>query len=311
MDKTQFYIFDYMGNFAFFAQNPKSIESTGTVSLAEKAFGLKVRILQELQNAVYQAEELSALRAEIAARLERKMSPSPVKAQAAMLAEIRTPAFWTRATLPQIDRIRRDLRGLMQYLHEDIRTREINISDEIISAEVGMRLTKSTALDCYRERANRYVHEHEHHPLLTKLRNNIPLSAAEWEEMERIFWEEVGSAAEYVEMLRRKQTTDAARPPQDTLGTFVRSLTGLSEEAARAAFSEFLDTALYNEEQIALIHNIMEWVMKNGTMDVAELGKPINFGGAKIWEVFQGLEHTEKIRSILERIKKNAAWAAA
>jgi len=55
----------------------------------------------------------------------------------------------------------------------------------------------------------------------------------------------------------------------------------------------------------------MEWVMKNGTMKGAELGNAKNFGGAKIWEVFQGLEHTEKIRSILERIKKNAAWAAA
>ena len=47
--------------------------------------------------------------------------------------------------------------------------------------------------------------------------------------------------------------------------------------------------------------------MKNGTMKVAELGNAKNFGEAKIWEIFQGLEHTEKIRSILERIKKNAA----
>lgn len=405
-DKTQFYIFDYMGNFAFFAQNPKSIESAGTVSLAEKAFGLKVRILQELQNAAYQTKELSAFRAEIAAevhaaiaalnrerfevraqlaavdkyaapaaldaldtaaseeiitrlaplvpatsddesarrldvivyrmmlahaahetvayeraakmvqkiavRLERKMSIPPVKAQAAMLAEIRTPAFWTCATLPQIDHIRRDLRGLMQYLREDIRTREINISDEIISAEVGTRLTKNTALDGYRERANRYVHENEHHPLLTKLRNNIPLSAKEWEELERIFWEEVGSTAEYVDMLRREQTADAARPPQDTLGTFVRSLTGLSEEAARTAFSEFLDTALYNEEQIALIHNIMEWVMKNGTMEVAELGNAKNFGGAKIVEVFHGNTKTlQAIARVLSNIQTNATPTAA
>ena len=51
--------------------------------------------------------------------------------------------------------------------------------------------------------------------------------------------------------------------------------------------------------------------MKNGTMEIAELGNAKNFGGVKIWEVFQGLEHTEKIRSVLERIKKNAAWAAA
>ena len=248
---------------------------------------------------------------QIAARLAAKTAIPEVAAQTAMLAELRTSAFWQHADLPQLDRIRCDLRGLMQYLRAEIRTKEINISDEVISAEVGTRLTKSTALEGYYARANRYVQENAHHPLLTKLRNNIPLSKGEWEKLEQIFWEEVGSEREYVDMLRQKKAVDASRPPQDTLGTFIRSLTGLSEEAARTAFSEFLDTTLYNEEQIALIRQIMEWVMQNGTMDVAELGKPVNFGGAKFWEVFQGLTYTEKIRGILERIKKNAAWTAA
>ncbi len=77
---------------------------------------------------------------------------------------------------------------------------------------------------------------------------------------------------EYNTMMRRKQTADAARPPQDTLGTFVRSLTGLSEEAARAAFAEFLDTALYNEEQIAL--RVVVARMLLGQVDV-HIGAPI------------------------------------
>jgi len=109
-----------------------------------------------------------------------------------------------------------------------------------------------------------------------------------------------------------QRPADAARPPQDTLGTFVRSLTGLSEEAARAAFSEFLDTALYNEEQIALIHNIMEWVMKNGTMEIAELGNAKNFGGAKIVEVFHGNAKTlQAIARVLSNIQTNATPTAA
>ena len=68
-DKTVFYIFDYMGNFAFFSQNPKSMESTDTGSLAEKTFGLKVRIMQELQASAYQTEPFPAFRAALAAEV--------------------------------------------------------------------------------------------------------------------------------------------------------------------------------------------------------------------------------------------------
>ena len=401
-DKTMFYIFDYMGNFAFFSQNPKSIESTDTGSLAEKTFGLKVRILRELQAPEYQSVPLTDFRASlasevhdaiaalnkgrfevrahlstvekyaepaaldaldigsseeiiahlaplipavrddesarrldvilyrmmharaahetpayersvkmvqgIAARLESKKTIPDVKAQESMLVEIRTPAFWKNADLPQIDRIRRDLRGLMQYLRAEIRTKEINITDEIISEQVGARLTKSTELEGYRERANRYVKENEGHPLLTKLRNNIPLSPEEWAALEHIFWNEIGTVDEYNNMIQRETDAD----PPASLGTFIRSLTGLSAEAARAAFSEFLDTALYNEEQITLIHNIMEWVMRNGTMDVTELGNAQNFGGASIVEVFHGNTKTlQAIARVLRGIKTNAAPTAA
>ena len=403
-DKTVFYIFDYMGNFAFFSQNPKSMESTDTGSLAEKTFGLKVRIMQELQASAYQTELFPAFRAalakevhdaitalnrarfevraqraavekyaapaalealdigsseeiitclaplipaagddesarrldvilyrmmlahashetpayersakmvqNIAVRLDGKMAIPQVKAQAAMLAEIRTPTFWKHVNLPQIDRIRRDLRGLMQYLRTEIRTKEINITDEIISEQIGTRLTKSTALEGYYERANRYVKENESHPLLTKLRNNIPLSQEEWAALEHIFWDEIGTKDEYNNMVRSEMNADSAPPA--SLGTFVRSLTGLSAEAACTAFSEFLDTALYNEEQIALIRSIMEWVMKNGTMEVEELKNVKNFGGAKIVEVFHGNTKTlQAIARVLSDIKTNAAPTAA
>ena len=152
--------------------------------------------------------------------------------------------------------------------------------------------------------------ENESHPLLTKLRNNIPLSQEEWAALEHIFWDEIGTKDEYNNMVRSEMNADSAPPA--SLGTFVRSLTGLSAEAACTAFSEFLDTALYNEEQIALIRSIMEWVMKNGTMEVEELKNVKNFGGAKIVEVFHGNTKTlQAIARVLSDIKTNAAPTAA
>ena len=63
---------------------------------------------------------------------------------------------------------------------------------------------------------------------------------------------------------------------------------------------------------MTLIHNIMEWVMRNGTMDVTELGNAQNFGGASIVEVFHGNTKTlQAIARVLRGIKTNAAPTAA
>ena len=375
-DKTVFYIFDYMGNFAFFAQNPKTIDAAAGKSLAERAFGLKIRIIEELQKAEYQTEELQAFRAalagevsaaigalnalditaaeeiiarlaplipptegdegarrldvilsrmmlaraahetasydgaaktvmKIAARLMEKSGIPAVHAAADMLKEIRTAAFWTHADLPAIERIRAELRALMLYLRTEIHTKVINITDEVLSTEVGVRLTKNTALEGYYERANRYVRENENVPALQKLRNNVPLAVEDWAELQRIFWEEVGSAAEF------RVFVPGGVQEEDHLGTFVRSLTGLSEDAARAAFSDFLDTTLYTEEQIAFVRQIMEWVMKNGTMNEKELGNDQNFGGVSIFKVFNDNKTLAAIAHILKRINANAKQAAA
>ncbi len=375
-DKTVFYIFDYMGNFAFFAQNPKTIDAAAGKSLAERAFGLKIRIIEELQKAEYQTEELQAFRAalagevsaaigalnalditaaeeiiarlaplipptegdegarrldvilyrmmlaraahetasydgaaktvmKIAARLMEKSGIPAVHAAADMLKEIRTAAFWTHADLPAIERIRAELRALMLYLRTEIHTKVINITDEVLSTEVGVRLTKNTALEGYYERANRYVRENENVPALQKLRNNVPLAVEDWAELQRIFWEEVGSAAEF------RVFVPGGVQEEDHLGTFVRSLTGLSEDAARAAFSDFLDTTLYTEEQIAFVRQIMEWVMKNGTMNEKELGNDQNFGGVSIFKVFHDNKTLAAIAHILKRINANAKQAAA
>lgn len=61
-DKEYFLIFDYVGNFEFFRENPKGIEGNVVVSLTERLFNLRVEIIKELQQLDYQEEPYTSHR---------------------------------------------------------------------------------------------------------------------------------------------------------------------------------------------------------------------------------------------------------
>ncbi len=396
-DKKEFYIFDYMGNFAYFANNPKGKESDGVASLTELVFALKVNIIKELQAMEYQEPDLIEYRNElvneavntvsslnplqfqvrqnleyvekfsdkkafeclelitseelvnhiaplvpavnedesakrfdvimyrimllkarhddksydkntkrvrkIAVKLEQKATIPDVMKAKDTLAIVKTEEFWQSTGITKIESIRKELRGLMQYLKKEMKLKEIDITDAVIFEREGERIEPDTALDDYYERASRYVKENENNPILLKLKNNTPLDNDDFAALEEIFWHEVGSQDEYKKMLP-EETQDMP------LGKFVRSLTGLSQEAAHKAFSSFLDESAYNEEQIGLVKCIMDWVMQNGTMDRQDLRESDNLGGMSISEVFEPT-HIKTIVDIIESINANAMPTAA
>lgn len=64
-DKQCFYIFDYLGNFEFFRQNPQGIESRDAESITEAIFTKKVRLIYHLQDAEFAAEAYQVLRTDL------------------------------------------------------------------------------------------------------------------------------------------------------------------------------------------------------------------------------------------------------
>lgn len=91
-DKKEFYIFDYLGNFEYFAQNPKGKESEDCGSWSERAFALKVHIIRELQDLKYQTEELIPFRQ----GLVEELSSS--------IAVLNTQQFQVRQNLSYVDK---------------------------------------------------------------------------------------------------------------------------------------------------------------------------------------------------------------
>lgn len=396
-DKKEFYIFDYMGNCTYFANNPKGKEVDGVTSLSELTFSLKVKMMKELQAMEYQQSDLIGYRKElvdeaveaisalnplqfqvrqnleyvekfssikafeclevisseelvhniaplipavnedesakrldvimyrmmlsraqhddkafdrysrqirlIAVKLSQKATiPDVMKAKDTLTA-ISTEEFWQNASIMNTESIRKELRGLMQYLKKEMKLKEINITDAVIFEREGERLGTDNTLDDYYERASRYVKKNENTPVLVKLKNNLPLDDSDISTLEEIFWHEVGSQEEYRKMLP-EETQDMP------LGKFVRSLTGLTQEAAQKAFSAFLDESVYNEAQIGLVKCIMDWLVQNGTMDRQDLSDSENLGGLSIGEVFEP-NMIKNILAVIDGINTNAAPKAA
>ncbi len=238
----------------------------------------------------------------IAFSLSKKGSIPEVRAAKDTLEKMKTDAFWQTVDIATLDKIRIEIRELMHFLKREMKTKVINISDNVLFEREGERFTAESDLEGYYERAARYVTENENKPVFHKLKNNIKLSEEDWIELEDIFWHEVGTADEYKKAVHK----------DIPLGKFVWGLTGLSVEAAHAAFSEFLDEGAFTEAQINFVQCFMDLIIKYGTLEKEEMGAEEFAGGVDFVEIFEdNIDDFKKIISIVESINANALPMAA
>ena len=87
-----------------------------------------------------------------------------------------------------MERVRKELRDLMQFLEEESGTKPVvtNLSDPVMDRQEGQALDSAYDFENYRAKVNRYVNEHENTLAIHKLTHNIPLSAGDYQELERI-----------------------------------------------------------------------------------------------------------------------------
>ena len=94
------------------------------------------------------------------------------------------------------------------------------------------------------------------------------------------------------------------------LGEFVREIVGLDMNAAKAAFSKFLDNVNLDSRQIYFVNQIVEYIVQNGVMkDLSVLQEPPFTDKGSIVEVFSDMSVWLGIRNIIEVVNSNALAA--
>lgn len=132
---------------------------------------------------------------------------------------------------------------------------------------------------------------------IAKLKSNVPLTAEDIKELEKILWSELGIQEEYEAEYGKKP-----------LGEFVREIVGLDMNAAKEAFSAYLEDTSLDSRQIYFVNQIVEYIVHNGTMkDLSVLQEPPFTDMGRIVEVFTDGSVWMGIKKIIDQINENAA----
>lgn len=225
-------------------------------------YGLMLAHLEQMPSFKYAKKQLC----DMAALLEKKVTIPQIKEKLPLIREIGTDAFWEAKDLLLFEKVRKELRDLIQFLDEGEKKHQIitKLTDPVTEQQEGVQMEAAYDFEDYRAKVNRYVNDHGDTLAIHKLTHNIPLSQGDYQELERILTSELGSREDYV------------REFGDTpFGLLIRKIAKLDHEVAMAAFSTFINDQSLNQKQIAFVHKVIQHIELNGYMEnPAELTKP-------------------------------------
>lgn len=220
-----------------------------------------------------------------------------IQKQSELINKILHTDYIDNAGIDEFEHIRISLRNLMKYLPQGIIKYNTDFTDEILSTEWNDSELENDELKNYKAKAEFYVRQHQDNIAIAKLKTNQPLTEMDVESLEQILWNEVGSKDEYEKEYGHKP-----------LGEFVREIVGLDMNAAKEAFSEFLNDINLDSRQIYFVNQIVEYIVHNGMMkDLSVLQESPFTDKGSVVELFTDLTVWMGIRKVIDRINANAA----
>ena len=262
-------------------------------------YGLILAHIEQMPAFKYAKKQLC----DTASLLERKANIPQIKEKLPLLQEIHTDVFWDANDILLFEKVRKELRGLIRFLDEDDGGQKriiTKLTDPIIDSQEGVQLDIAYDFEDYRAKVNRYVNEHGNTLAIYKLTHNIPLSAGDYQELERVLTSELGSKEDY-----KREFGDTP------FGLLVRKIAKLDHEAVMQAFSAFINDQSLNQKQISFVKKIINHIELNGYMEnVSELTKPPFDKPVSFIKLFDAKTRTALIATI-NQIRENAVQIVA
>ena len=222
-----------------------------------------------------------------------------IMVQAELINQILHTDYLNRAGINEFEYIRESLRDLMKYLPKKKVRYDTNFEDDILSIEWKESELENDDLKNYKAKAEYYVRQHQDDLAIAKLKKNKPMTQDDIKTLEKILWSDLGTKDEY-----------EAEYGDKPLGEFVREIVGLDMNAAKEAFSEYLNEANLDSRQIYFVNQIVEYIVHNGLMkDLSVLQEPPFTDQGSVVDIFTDLNVWMGIRKVIEGINDNAKVA--
>ena len=201
---------------------------------------------------------------ETAEKLSEKGTIEKISKKKETITKIQKEEFWENVDLFQFEEVRKELRDLVTLL-DGITTKiyYTDFRDEIVDYgehETGENFKIVNKFEKYNKRVEKYLDEYKNDDVIQKLKNNIPLTMYDIKYLEKILWEDLGTKEEY-------EKTYGKIP----LLKMVSKIIGMDRKAVEKEFSLFLSNENLNSDQINFVKHIVDYIVKNGSIDKKEL----------------------------------------
>ena len=202
----------------------------------------------------------------IAEKLTKKVSIPAVARKMDLLYKIQKDVYWENITVLTLEKLRINLRELIRFLEKE--TRKIvytDYEDTFEDIKEHSLTFQVNDLEAYKKRVEHYIHEHENHLVIHKIKNNIPVTSKEVSELEKMLFEQGP--------LESKETFHKVYGDQP-LSKFIRTIVGMEINAAKEAFASLISSQNFNSDQIRFIDIIIKFLSANGIIEPDRLFDP-------------------------------------
>jgi type I restriction enzyme R subunit len=241
----------------------------------------------------------------IAQKLFTKRNIPAVHAKITLIEQLKKDSFWPTITITQLEKIRTELRSLIQFLKDEDKETPVytDFTDELhldMVKEVDVMGTY-TSLKSYKDRVEAFIRKNRTHLVIDKLYKNLPITTKELESLEQFLLKE---ALESKDRFIREY---GVQP----LGKFVRNIIGLDIEVTNQLFAEFISQGNLNANQITFIQKIINYLNQNGIIEKQLLTQsPFNEQHDQgVFGIFPEEDKFETIIKVINQVNLNAGYA--
>lgn len=212
-----------------------------------------------------------------------------------IIDKVLSDSYVDGAGIIEFEEIRTGLRDIMSFIKSTVQPYVTNFDDDILSTDWHESELENDDLKNYKAKAEFYIKQHQDNIVIAKLKTNKPLTNGDIKALEDILWNEIGTRKDYEGEIGDKP-----------LGEFVREIVGLDMNAAKEAFSEYLNETNYDSRQIYFVNQIVEYVVHNGMIkDMSVLMESPFTDRGSITDIFNASVWMG-IKKVIDQINANA-----
>ena len=231
-------------------------------------------------------------------QLEKLGTIPQIKEKQDLILKVAETDYLKEADFWSIEEIRKELRNLIQFIDPYNRPPVyIDIEDTLNDVDEGyVYISSGNNFTNYRKKLEKFLNGNLENSIIWKIRHNIRLSKVEKENLEKLLFEELGNNKEYAETFGDTNVIKA-----------VRNIVGLDKSVASDIFYKYINENRLNMKQIQFVKLLVDYVVKNGTIEMEKLTEqPFNTVG-QVYELFgNNVDLFKEIREDIEEINENA-----